>query len=128
MTTRRLRYTEHRASAKRRGIPFRLTFDEWWSIWLASGYWEERGKRRGQFVMARPGDVGAYEVGNVFITTTEDNTREEMLGKKRTAETKQRMSLASKGNTHWLGKRHTTETKLKMAAIRKAAWARGLYA
>jgi hypothetical protein len=62
--------------AKYRGIPFRLTFDEWMSIWLASGKWDRRGWRRGQFVMARPGDKGAYEIGNVIICLAEDNRAE----------------------------------------------------
>jgi hypothetical protein len=65
----------HRRRARYRNppVPFRFTFREWWMIWLESGHWEERGIRRGQYVMARPGDLGAYEVGNVEICTSEKN-------------------------------------------------------
>lgn len=70
------KYLEHKGSAKRRGIPFKLTFDEWWNIWEQSGKWEQRGKCKGQYVMSRYKDQGAYEVGNVFIQLHEDNVRD----------------------------------------------------
>jgi hypothetical protein len=62
--------------AKQRGIPFRLTFEEWLAIWTESGKLDQRGWRRGQFVMARPGDKGAYEIGNVVICLAEENRAE----------------------------------------------------
>ena len=70
------RYTMQRLNAKARGIPFLLTFEEWQKLWLDSGRWEQRGFRRGQYVMARNGDAGAYAVGNVRICLCEDNHRE----------------------------------------------------
>jgi hypothetical protein len=69
-------FGRQRSDAKRRGIPFKLSFEEWWSIWKASGHWHERGRSRGQFVMARNADQGAYEVGNVKIITCEENSSE----------------------------------------------------
>jgi hypothetical protein len=66
-------------TAKRRGIPFRLTFDEWFAIWLDSGHLEERGSGRDQYVMARLGNQGAYEVGNVKIITASEMSREAYL-------------------------------------------------
>lgn len=86
----RARYNVHARKAKSRRIPFLLTIDEWWSIWEASGRWEQRGRKRGQYVMARPGDKGPYEIGNVVIIPQGDNHREfnhsrrgVKLGKKR---------------------------------------------
>src|SRR3990167_6073746 len=70
------KYKSHRARAMWAGIPFLLTFEEWWEIWQASGHWEERGRRKGQYCMARFGDKGGYEVGNVRICTTEENHAE----------------------------------------------------
>jgi len=70
------RYTSHRKNAKRRGIQFLITFDEWWSIWEASGHWPNYGSCWGQYVMARHGDQGAYEVGNVSIIQCRLNSRE----------------------------------------------------
>src|SRR5580765_8503076 len=59
-------------NAKKRGIPFLLTFDEWWLIWQSSQKWEQRGRRKGQYVMARFKDLGPYTVGNVRICTIEE--------------------------------------------------------
>lgn len=72
----RTAYSCHKANAKYRGIAFLLTFEEWVCLWLDSGKWELRGTKRGQYVMARPGDQGAYEVGNVFICLAEENRAE----------------------------------------------------
>lgn len=66
----------HRASARQRGIPFRLTFGQWLGIWKRSGRLSRRGCRTGQYVMARFGDQGAYEVGNVRIVTAYQNNVE----------------------------------------------------
>jgi len=70
------RYVAHRANAQARSIPFLLTFEQWSAIWNESGKWEQRGNRRGQYCMARPGDQGAYEIGNVVICLNEDNRAE----------------------------------------------------
>ena len=63
----------HKANAKKRNIPFHLTFEEWWDIWQVSDKWNERGKQAGQYCMSRLNDHGAYEVGNVFIQLHSDN-------------------------------------------------------
>ena len=110
-----VKFRYHKAQARTRGIPFRLTFDEWWEIWQASGHWEERGNRRDQFVMARPFDRGAYEVGNVCIILHSENLKEAKLGKKRW--------------TPWMfgnqnGKNQTPEARRKMSEASKAWWAK----
>lgn len=62
-----LRAFQHqRFAASRRRIGWKLTLPEWWSIWQDSGHWSERGVGRG-YMMCRVGDIGSYEVGNVFI-------------------------------------------------------------
>lgn len=68
------RYRQHAVNAGRRGIPFELSFDEWWSIW-GPGY-ERRGRMRGQLVMCRTKDQGAYAVGNVRVDTVAGNARD----------------------------------------------------
>lgn len=60
-------FREQRYAAKQRGIAFLLTFEEWFEIWQTSGKLHMRGRLRGQWVMGRRGDKGAYEVGNVQI-------------------------------------------------------------
>lgn len=70
------RYHKHKFNAKHRGIAFLLTFEEWWDIWQASGKWEQRGQRGDQYAMARFGDEGAYEAGNVRICLVSENVAE----------------------------------------------------
>jgi len=74
--TPRGRYHQHKGKATARGIEFLLTFEQWWDIWQASGKWEQRGRRNDQYVMARLGDRGAYEHGNVRICLAGENTDE----------------------------------------------------
>lgn len=70
------KYVRHRLNAKQRGIPFQLTFEEWWSIWQKSGHWHERGHGGKHYVMARFGDKGPYAIDNVKIITNDENMRE----------------------------------------------------
>lgn len=74
--TPRGQYQRHRQNAKDRGIEFLLTFDEWWHIWMQSGFWEIRGNRPGRCNMMRYGDCGPYAVGNVHIGTHRANVIE----------------------------------------------------
>lgn len=66
-------YRAHIQNARARSIPFRLTFEQWWRIWQRSGKWKQRGNRSENYCMARPGDKGAYEIGNVKICTNKEN-------------------------------------------------------
>jgi hypothetical protein len=72
----KMAYHRHKSAARRRRIPFLLTFEQWWEIWFFSGKWEQRGRRKGQYCMARFGDLGGYEVGNVRIILGRDNLAE----------------------------------------------------
>ena len=65
-------FIDHRHMAMIRGVAFLMTFVEWWSVWTASGKWDERGRGYG-YVMARNGDAGPYAVGNVYICTGVQN-------------------------------------------------------
>lgn len=75
----------HRASAKERGIEFKLTFEEWDQWWKDSGHYHERGKGIGKYVMARKGDIGPYAIGNLECLLHGDNIRAAHLGKTRKA-------------------------------------------
>ena len=69
-------WKNHRDSAKRRGIPFRfsaLQWRLWWREHLPEG--ARRGRKRGDYVMARRGDTGAYEPGNVDCVTCSVNVQ-----------------------------------------------------
>lgn len=45
-------------------------------MWLISGKWSERGKKSGQYVMCRFGDIGPYNKRNCYIGTVEQNGRD----------------------------------------------------
>lgn len=76
-------WLEQKRNAIRRGIEFSLTLKEWWGVWAASGKWELRGRGAGRYCMSRIKDGGAYEPGNVYITSVEANGREyQRLAKK----------------------------------------------
>lgn len=57
-------------------VKFLLSFDQWMLIWEESGHWDQRGRRKGQFVMSRKDDLGNYEPGNVFIQTGQQNAQD----------------------------------------------------
>lgn len=69
-------YVRHKQNARRRGVAFELTFEEWWGIWTDSGHWSQRGNRLGDYCMKRNGDRGPYAVGNVTIGDWSSNTAE----------------------------------------------------
>jgi hypothetical protein len=69
-------FFNQRCAARYRRIKWKMTFEEWWKIWSDSGHWEKRGRRVGQYVMARFGDKGPYSVENVKIMRAEANIQE----------------------------------------------------
>lgn len=81
----------HRAAAKHRGVAFKLTFDEWEQWWKDSGHYHERGKERGEYVMARKGDQGAYELGNIDCIQTGENIAAAHAGKPKSEEWKNKV-------------------------------------
>ena len=68
------RYQEHKQHARSRGVPFTLTYEQWWAIWQESGKWSKRGKGRGRYCMHRIRDEGGYSLGNVYIGRQEANS------------------------------------------------------
>ena len=70
----------HRDSALRRGIQFRFSLFQWHLWWLEAlaeiGPDAKRGRRKGEYVMARRGDQGAYEHDNVYAATPGQNARD----------------------------------------------------
>ncbi|QWG13643.1 hypothetical protein KMZ29_02580 [Bradyrhizobium sediminis] len=104
----------HRWNARVRGIEFTLSFGEWLGIWIASRKLLRRGCRRGQYVMARIGDRGAYAVGNVNIVLATENIAEARRGKPGTphsAETRCLLSLNS--ILWWSARREAARTEAR---------------
>lgn len=90
-------YMTHKRNAKKRNIDFFLTFDEWLAIWSQSGKLELRGPKKGQYCMARIGDIGPYAIGNVYIELSDVNCKLPHNGIAKSKEQKTKMSLAQKG-------------------------------
>jgi hypothetical protein len=90
------KFMVQRRDAKYRGIAFLFTFEEWLQVWTDSGHLHERGSRRGQYVMARYGDVGPYSKDNVKIITAEENHIESGLGRRVSLATRAKMSESGK--------------------------------
>ena len=64
-------FVVHRTTAARRGIAFEMDFPAWIRAWgddLAS-----KGRRKGEKVMCRNGDVGPYSAENIRIDTASAN-------------------------------------------------------
>jgi len=85
-------------------------------VWKDSGRIGERG--RGQYVMGRYGDKGAYEIGNVKIITAAENTRE---GKKLTGNNNPatRPEVRAKISASRRGKKASAATRAEMSANRR---------
>jgi hypothetical protein len=60
-------WTNARSNAKRRNIPFDLTYEQWSDVWRLSGKWHERGRRTGQYQMDRKDNASGYSPGNIQI-------------------------------------------------------------
>lgn len=71
------RFTSNRLSAAKRGIGWGLTFLEWWELWLP--YYGLRGRKKGQMVLCRTADRGAYMAGNVRVDLGKANHHERAL-------------------------------------------------
>lgn len=65
------RFVEQKANAYLRGIEWELSLAEWWGLWEASGFWNQRG--RTGYCMARKGDTGPYSENNVYFCPTSQN-------------------------------------------------------
>lgn len=71
------RYASHRNGAKKRGIGFELTFEEWLRVW--GDKLDRCGVAPDKFGMCRVMDRGPYAVGNVFIGTPKRNAHTRKL-------------------------------------------------
>lgn len=134
-------FWNHKQRAKRNGIDFLLTFEQWCKIWLDSGHYYEKGTKQGQYVMSRFNDVGPYSVDNVKIQTVGENTKEAFTthnsdfikprlgkenyfyGRTHTEQTKQKIKLA-RAKQIWTpeAKRKVSETMKKRRAAAGSNW------
>lgn len=69
-------YQRQRENSKKRAVEFKLTLAQWWAVWQASGKFHLRGTGRGKYCMSRVRDDGPYELGNVHVQLSTENSRE----------------------------------------------------
>ena len=84
-------YTRSKADAKRRGIEFCFTFEEWKQWWNETDKWQLRGKTKGSYQMCRINDEGPYILGNVYCDTVEANSALPHAGQTRPTEWKEKI-------------------------------------
>ena len=99
-------FNDQRQHAKRRGIDWQFNFSawiEWWGEDIVN-----RGRNKGQLVMARNGDIGPYHPDNVRKSTCSENVSESRLGKE----------------SHRKGTKHTIEARLKNSESQKENYAK----
>lgn len=108
--------TVGRVDLNKQPIEFRLSFNEWLSIWIESGHVLERGLKHGQYCMSRKDDLGHYQIGNVYIQLSSENARQGRAAVKHSQEIKAEMSASRKGKPN--GK--------KGSKHKEPAWNKGL--
>ena len=72
------RYNSHKYSALKRGIPFELTYEEWYSWWLSVGVDKNLPpvkKSKDTLCMCRVGDSGPYSLNNIYCDTLSNNSK-----------------------------------------------------
>ncbi len=78
-------YQVQRHNAKSRDIPWKFSFDQWLSFWVASGHWLERGLKGDGYVMSRFGDTGPYSPENCEIIKASENSQQPQVRAKQQA-------------------------------------------
>ena len=66
-------YRNQKNYARTGQIKWDIKFYSWWQAWQKSGKWEERGVRRGEYVMGRIDDNGPFSKDNIEIMTCSQN-------------------------------------------------------
>jgi hypothetical protein len=66
-------FRAHKNNAKRRGITFLFSLEEWWAWWQVDNRWSSRGRKDYQLVMCRRADAGPYSLENVYCATQHQN-------------------------------------------------------
>ena len=68
---KRKAWLDQRATSKKRGIEFKLSFKEYCEFWGEE--YTLKGIKMDDLCMGRYGDKGAYEVGNIYKCTNREN-------------------------------------------------------
>lgn len=75
-------YLAQKHNAAQRGVDHFLSFQQYFTVQDDAGHLHERGCGKGQFVLHRKRDFGAYEIGNIEVIRHEENVRRAHRGRK----------------------------------------------
>jgi len=64
-------WLDQRATSKKRGVEFNLTFEEYDEFW--GDDFHKKGIKMQDMCMGRYDDAGAYEIGNIYKCTNAEN-------------------------------------------------------
>ena len=95
MITLKHKYQMQKNNAIIRNIEWQFTFESWLAWWGDDIV--NRGRKTGQLVMARNGDIGPYHPDNVRKATCGENCSEGNSGKMISIETRKKISQSSQG-------------------------------
>lgn len=73
-------YVKMRAQANFRGEPFLISFEDFQELW--QGYWEQRGRAREDYCLAREDHEGAWEKTNIACVQRVEYLRRQVEFKK----------------------------------------------
>jgi hypothetical protein len=130
MRTAKIKYNDAMQNARKRGIAFHFTFEEWVEWWyknLGPNWMKKRGPWKGQYVMSRYNDKGNYEPSNVRCITNTQNTLEcscntgghHSLTFKKKMSRRMKGNQYAKGNSNRLGAILSFETRAKISCALK---------
>jgi hypothetical protein len=99
-------YASHSRNAKKHGIPFLFTFEQWSEWWLRDDRWSRRGRKAGQLQMGRKGNSGSYSPDNVECVSKEEKQKSQLvrllsLPPEKRAEIARKAGLGRSGENHW---------------------------
>jgi hypothetical protein len=72
------RYLEKKGDSYRRGIEWKLTYEEWYNWWLSNGVDKEfdfTPMNKNKLCMCRYNDTGPYELTNIYCATNSENVK-----------------------------------------------------
>ena len=90
-------YTRQRLTAAHRGIPWQLTFGQWWDLWQEGERWAQRGRGCHRLCMARWADDGPYSVENIYICTNQENSRDYQVSRRLKPKSEQKSKTGHTG-------------------------------
>lgn len=61
------KFVRAQAAARRRGVPWELTFNQWLNLWEDSGHCNADGPNTTQYRLVRFNDTGAFRMGNAVV-------------------------------------------------------------